>query len=73
MRTFVVRIWEGVSSEAKTDARELRGVLEEVSTGEATRFTRSEELLHTLRRAVRASRDGAGTNARTVDEEERDA
>ncbi|MGH2378756.1 MAG: hypothetical protein ACRDGT_09795 [Candidatus Limnocylindria bacterium] len=56
MRTFVVRIWEGAGGGPAADPSALRGVLEEVETGEATRFTRGEELLGALERA--AQRDG---------------
>lgn len=74
MRTFVVRIWDGAAGEPAGEPRELRGLLEEVTTGEATRFTRGEELLLALRRAVRQLRDRGAVPARaTTDEEGPDA
>lgn len=55
MRTFVVRLWEGASEELTADPGPppLRGVLEEVETGEAMPFTRGEELLEALARAAK--------------------
>lgn len=78
MRTFVLRIWEGAVGGSTADAGELRGVLEEIRSGEATTFTRAEELVNALRRAIRQLRDTGATSARpigtvTPDEEERDA
>lgn len=52
MKTFVVRLWTG-SDELASELHDLRGVLEEVTTGEATRFTRGEELLDALARAAK--------------------
>jgi hypothetical protein len=54
VRTFVLRLWTGGLEELASDPASLRGVVEEVATGEATRFTRADELLDALMRAAQS-------------------
>lgn len=52
MRSFVVRLWTA-ADERGVEPLPLRGVLEEVATGETVRFAGGEQLLAALERAAR--------------------
>lgn len=52
MRTFVLRIWEPASGDPTPSALPLRGVLEEVATGEQVMFTGHDHLVAAIERAV---------------------
>ena len=65
MRTFVVRLWSG-AAELGSDARRLRGLREEVETGEAVTFAGGDQLIGALERAqtrVTRQQDRSGTPA----------
>lgn len=50
MRTFVVRVWEPADGQHLSDGA-LRGVVEEVATGEQATFAGGDQLLAELERS----------------------
>jgi hypothetical protein len=56
MRTFIVRIHEDAAA-AMTPPEVLRGVIDEVATGQRMAFRSADELISVLATAVRAPGD----------------